>query len=117
VNNNANSDKKYNLTDYIEYTHKHTRKATETLQVQVCGQRGWLWGGVEWEYFALTTTITGYSKITHLGYALQGTVKTPIAMMLRVIYACVCHLRHGRQQYAHGSAIIKYISINNLQKK
>jgi len=35
-------------------------------------------------------------QITHLGYTLQGTVETPIAMMLRMVDACICHLRHRR---------------------
>lgn len=41
--------------------------------------------------------------VTHLWYALQRTIETPIAMMLRVIDSSVGHLRHGRQQYAHRS--------------
>lgn len=50
------------------------------------------------EYACKTITVT------HLWYALQGTIETPIAMMLRVIDACIGHLRHWRQQYAHRSA-------------
>lgn len=46
---------------------------------------------------------TDFVNVTHLWYALQGTIETPIAMMLRMIDACVGHLRHWGQQYAHRS--------------